>query len=121
MSRQPYLHPNQRNFSTEQVGPSTHQNSYNKGVLLGNWFEDRMPPSSVAAHEWPQSTAKGDFTKKMVRPRDMMVPPDLGRQLLFDQQSGHGLPSKKVDSLQKKQSEWKKQNDPDGGFAFSRK
>eukprot|EP01003_Olkasia_polycarbonata_P005846 NODE_581_length_798_cov_90.786382_g517_i0.p1 GENE.NODE_581_length_798_cov_90.786382_g517_i0~~NODE_581_length_798_cov_90.786382_g517_i0.p1 ORF type:complete len:229 (+),score=34.94 NODE_581_length_798_cov_90.786382_g517_i0:77-763(+) len=38
----PYLHPSHRNLKSEQIGPSSHKNEYNVGVLQGDfWVEDR--------------------------------------------------------------------------------
>ena len=122
MSGAPYLHPSKRNYSTDQVGPSTHQNSYNKGVLLGNWYEERIPKNeaggspnaSVGKHEWPQSTSQADYGPKRVAPRPMLVAPDLGRQLLFGQDATvSSVPSKTVAGLQAKQAMWRAQNNPD--------
>eukprot|EP00744_Colponema_vietnamica_P005819 GILI01008483.1.p1 GENE.GILI01008483.1~~GILI01008483.1.p1 ORF type:complete len:150 (+),score=32.82 GILI01008483.1:88-537(+) len=128
MSRAPYLHPTKRNYSTDQVGPSTHQNSYNQGVLLGNWYEERIPKNdvggspnaSIGKHDWPQSTAKADFGPKKVITRPMLVAPDLGRQLLFGQDASvTAWPSKTVKSLQAKQQGWAEQNNPDNAGAMT--
>eukprot|EP00760_Papus_ankaliazontas_P022768 PhM_4_TR18988/c0_g1_i1/m.19583 len=41
MPQKPYLHPSQRTLRTQQIGASSHKNSYHIGVLDGNWCEEQ--------------------------------------------------------------------------------
>ena len=126
MSKAPYLHPAHRT-STTDVGSSPHQSTYNKGVLLGNWYEDRLPHAKDN-FSWPVSTAKSSFQPTSVAPRTICVTHSLARELLFGTLNGANASTrsaitedvnkstnaiKSIPSLQKKRQDWHHDNDPD--------
>eukprot|EP01012_Entosiphon_sulcatum_P039599 TRINITY_DN5233_c0_g1_i1.p1 TRINITY_DN5233_c0_g1~~TRINITY_DN5233_c0_g1_i1.p1 ORF type:complete len:222 (+),score=34.54 TRINITY_DN5233_c0_g1_i1:146-811(+) len=87
--RTPYLHPSQRNLKADQIGPSSHKNQYNVGVLQSNWVEDR-----AALEDAPQRSTldavtvmKASFQPPGVNGRSDPIPSgEMDRPLLF----GHG-------------------------------
>ena len=62
--------------------------SYNCGVLLHNWYEDRFAPragSLADVYPVPLTTNQAEFAKKSAALRPMLRTGDLGKDLLFGQ------------------------------------
>lgn len=62
--------------------------SYNCGVLLHNWYEDRFAPragSLADVYPVPPTTHQEEFHKKSAAIRPMLRTGDLGKDLLFGQ------------------------------------
>ena len=120
----PYLNPTHRDLKTEQIGTSGHNNNYQNGCLLGNWYEDRFAPkagdSAEVIYPLPKSTYKGDFNSKAVPIRPLIRTADLGRELLFGKGDSefNSLPAKQIGSLQNKQRQWNTDRDPEGSSHY---
>lgn len=122
MSRSAYIHPTHRSLKTEQIGPSSHKNEFQKGVLVGNWYEDRIPPPS---HEelpfYAETTRDVEFGAKCTESRRMERAADLPRELLFGHTSStirdkDAIPAKPLPVLKAadlKRQTWKNDLDPD--------
>jgi hypothetical protein len=83
------MHPAQRNLKSEQIGPSSHKNSYNIGVLQGNWAEDRTVFDQKLANVPMESTTihKASFMHPGKPTRQEPTPHgEVDKTLLF----GHG-------------------------------
>jgi hypothetical protein len=131
MGKVPYLSPQFRNLRTEQIGPSSHKNEYNNGVLVSNWSEDRFKSTNGVEAKGAMASAtsyQSDFAGGSKGRRTMTRAPDLGCDLLF----GHSatpaaaaavsaLPPKQVSAIQKKRDEWKRDVDPDAPTMVSTK
>ena len=133
MPRRSYLSPQFRNLHTEQIGPSSHKNEFRNGVLVGNWFEDRLPRAPGASLTGSSdgtalppltTTHQAQFYDKTraVPSQPMQKTPDMGRSLLFGHspsgapvpESAH-MPEKQVDRFQSKRATWRRETDPDLG------
>lgn len=91
-----YLHPSQRSYKTEQIGPSSHKNEYHVGVLEGNWFEERCAFGKAVERNVKfsgESTQQASFAPRTeeeyrnAKGSDSLSASDAPRALLF----GHGL------------------------------
>ena len=113
---------------TDQIGPSSHQNQYCRGVLVSNWAEERLLDIERTQGKPPQikmeSTYQQSFISPAIKaagaslaPPPLMRAPDAGQHLLLGHAAGDKaaatIAPKQVDALQKKQLRWKQERDPD--------